>query len=239
MAGPCVMDGDCTEFYMDGDNLRVDLVIDPSTDNAASCGLGGLFVQKRRARYVEGTSSTPMVVDGVSTAIAGIHIDIDDWAAAAPGLAGTPRNITETETIVYTNSTDITEVVRFEFMMGYATQYMRGGWDVHFGIKSSWFGPADLTPVSAFYTGQGFSTGGSAFDQAYDASPYPDPFGHFFAPMAQSGACEMAPGETLTLQWRIFALYEAPGLPTTSGYKANEIIIVLGSTARVFAWSKG
>lgn len=240
MAGPCMMDGDCTEFYMDGDNLRVDLVIDPSTNNAATCGVAGLFVQKHRMRFVIGYSNTVIPgVDGLSQNIAGPRIDLVDWQAGAPGLAGANRNITNTETITYQNTTNIPEFARFEMELGPSIFYQRAGWDLQVGLKTSWFGPADLAPISSLYTSVGLATGGSAFDLAWDGSSYGDPVGTRHPPMTVSRDCTIAPGETLTLQWRIFAQYLAEGLPDTTGYIDQSINVIFGSTARIYAWSKG
>lgn len=245
MSGPCVTDGDCTEFYMDGANLRVDLIISPNANNAASCGIDGLFVQRQRMRYTTGVSSTVIpATTGLSQGFGGVLVDLNAWAnnPGTPTLPGIPRDITNSETITYTNTSNATEIVKFEFVQGQTRYVQRAGWDLMSGLKTSWSGPAALVPVSNLRTNSGFGTGGSALDLGWNGTAYADPVGATMPPYILSNTCEVAPSEVLTLTWRLWAQYLAQGLDSVTpgpGYIGQQISISFGSAASIYAWSKG
>lgn len=237
MAAPCLANGDCVNLSMVDGNLRADLVLDPSANNAAVCGPDGLFVPRSRSRYVEGTSNVPSGVDGVSTGLAGISIDVEDFEAG--NAAGTPIEITNTTTLTYTNTTAESEMCSFEFVMGQAEFDLRGGWQFDVGLKTSWSGPAALTPVSSLRTNVGFQTGLSAFDLAYDSLAFVDPAGATFPQYVLGQMTVIAPGETLQLQWRMWARYLATGLPNAGSSQAQSVSVLFGSLARIRTWTQG
>ena len=237
MAGPCVMDGDCTEFYMDGDNLRVDVVIDPRTDNDISCGLNGLFVPKNRMRQLQGSSLTPVPgVDGVSSGLGTVAIDVEDFIGNANG---TPIELTTTTQLTYINNSTRTEICQFGFEAGQTEYNLRAGWDFRTGVKAGWTGPSALTPVSGFRFNTGLQTGLSAFDQSYVGTSQKDPFGITVPPHVSESMTVLAPGEYITTTFRLWASYLNAGLPNNGSSRLQRILIQFGAVGTIASWTQG
>lgn len=222
MSGPCVMDGNCTKFYMDGANLRVDLVIDPNPANAASCGIAGLFVPKERCRFASAYSGTPVTdMHGITNGLGSIFVDISAFTGGSPvGYT----DITQPVTLTYTNDSGRTEICNYVSSMGQSEYYLRSAWNVRMGIKVSWSGVAGIGDSFGLRGSTGLST--NYLDGPLDVT-YP--------PYHIDNWGEIAPGETLTMQLNMFLYYYAVGAVDAN----NKLSAIFASNVSIRTWTKG
>lgn len=224
--GPCIEDSPCIDLsFTEDENLRADLVVSPDSSNCATCNPDGLYVPCHRSRFSEGVSNTPLPYYGgsITSTFGGIRIDLDVFADNT--TEGTPIVITDNEQLQYTNNSGLVENCRFEFILGQTELNLRAGYRVKVGVKATWFGVADIAPVSGLYSGVGL--GCSSFDEIDAVMP----------PFILDQNCEIAPGETLTLQWRMWAQWERDTAPEPAYDTA--LFTYYGAAAHIYAWTKG
>lgn len=232
MAGPCTENTPAIHFGFNPPNLKANFIPSPDPDNAIKVNPNGAYALAQVSKFYSSSANNGLaspVAPGVTLSGFGVNIELDAYAYFGGPLAS-PYSVSKVDTMTYKNTTHHNQWVEWEFVMPQTTYHVRGGWDVKLGLSTSVAGAALIPPTSSLRLCSGVNTGDGTANPAYVESGA-TPLGITFPPTSWGGIGILQPGETLTLQRRMFLRVDARGKTTAS--PRNEVFTLLDPSTRL------